>query len=646
MTAAGPILEQNLELLAQRAPALALQLRGLPESGRVVRVAGPRGALSLRDGDVLLGSRYEPEQEGLRLAQEMAAAGGDLQVAVGFALGHHLTAFRALRAVPLIVFEPDPERLRAALALAPLPWLGDSQVRVCCDASELPDLVHPCYTAGLRLATSVHPALLRLDPAAARAAVGWLARAKDSIDTMIATRVARLAGWTRQTVENAPHFLRSPGFGALRGAFRGRPAVIAAAGPSLDKQLEALRRHRAQVLLIAIGPSLGALRRAGLEPDLVHVLESSDVAHQLTRSGPTEALQLVLTPKAHPGLYALPVRSRFVSYTGAEPVASWIARQLGETCIVSAAGSVALSAVHLAEACGADPVLLIGQDLAFENGRVYAGGSCYERIGFEVEGTCFRYTNMEERSEAYAGNLAHMRRLTTQRVVWVEGWHGGRVPTSTSYATFIQYYRSVAEQLARSGTRLVNCTEGGARIPPLEHRAFADELAACAGERFDAGARIRALHDAFTPADPEQLREPLRRVRGALAGLLRRCRRCEKAAERLARGLAHAAGPELAQRLQELQRGQQQIFEALAELPWIDCLVQRELQPLIAAQHRADLADATPAQVVAESQGALALALAGLREAREVSERLESLLLGAPLRLRRRRPLARASLGA
>jgi hypothetical protein len=422
--------------------------------------------------------------------------------------------------------------------------------------------------------------------------------------------------------------------------------VIAAAGPSLDKQLETLARYRDRVLLIAIGPSLGALRRAGLEPDLVHVLESSDVAHQLTRCGATDDLNLVLTPKTHAGLYALPARSRFVAYTGAEPLASWIASELGDRHVISAAGSVALSAVHVAHFSGAGPVLLIGQDLAFEKGRVYAGGSCYERIGFEIQGDRFSYTNMQDRIEAYAGNLAQMRSLTTQRLVQVEGWHGGLVPTSISYASFIQYYRAVAEQLARSGTRLVNCTEGGARIPPLEHCAFGPELERCAGERVDARARIHAAHDAFAATPPQRLREPLRRARGILAGLLRRSRSARRLAEQLARRHAQSAAPDLADRLQQLMRGQQRIFEALPELPWLDCLVQRELQPLISAHFRADRAEPTPRQVIEESLGVLRTAERGLGEAREIALLLEELLLGAPRRESGGRPALQPQAGA
>jgi hypothetical protein len=640
------ILEENLARIARRQPALAKQLRELPETTRVARVAGARGTDTLRDGDVLLGSRFEAARDAEAMADEMVAAKPDLQIAIGFGLGLHLAAFRRRCSTPLVVFEPDPARLRAALALTPHPWIAEGKVRLTTRASELPDFVESYYTAGLRLSTTVHPALLRLDSEAIKGAVGWLSRAKDTIDTMIATRVSKLADWTQQTAANAPHFLRTPGLSRLRGVFRNRPAVIAAAGPSLDKQLETLRHYRDRVVVIAIGPSLGALRKAGIEPDLVHVLESSDVAHQLTRSGATENLNLVLTPKTYAGLYELPVRSRFVAYTGAEPLASWLAGELGDRHRIPAAGSVALSAVHVAQALGANPVILIGQDLAFADGRVYASGSCYERIGFETKGDRFQYQNMEERAAVYAGDRARMRRLTTQRLVWVDGWHGERVPTSVTYATFIQYYRGIAEQVSRAGTRLVNCTEGGAHIPPLEHCGFAETLADCAGEVIDAGARIRAAYDAYQPASAEQLRTPLRSARGTLVDLQRKSRRIRKQAETLAARADAMPARELAQRLQELQRAQRELFDALALFPWIDSLVQRELQPLITAQHRSNRPDATPAQASAESLAMLQLAEKGLSEARAVERQLEVILLGERPRQQRRTPSSTLQPGA
>ena len=78
----------------------------------------------------------------------------------------------------------------------------------------------------------------------------------------------------------------------------------------------------------------------------------------------------------------------------------------------------------------------------------------------------------------------------------MEGWDGDPVPTSPSYATFREHYRDLARLVENAGLRIVNCTEGGARLPGVEHRRFGEMLDECCTEPVDLSSRLRALYDA------------------------------------------------------------------------------------------------------------------------------------------------------
>ncbi|RIK90524.1 MAG: hypothetical protein DCC71_25515, partial [Proteobacteria bacterium] len=507
--------EHNLARLRARSPRLAGRVAAADASG-VAAERGPGGAVTLAERGLRLGSAYDPVTEARRQAEPHAAAKPDLLVAFGVGLALHLEAFRSVCAAPVLVYEPSPARLRALLgARAELPLLDAPDVHWAADLDELGGRVQALYRAGMAVRSCVHPIVARLDADAVRDALDRVAGAKRAIDAAAATRVAMMRTWSELAVDNAPHLVATPGLTPIAGAFAGVPAVVVAAGPSLDRQLGQLAQAAPRLLVIAIGQAHRALVRAGIRPDLVHAIESKNVAHQL--EGVRDAA-LVLAPSAHPALFELPVRARFVATPEPYRVARWIAARLGETCFVPGGTTVTHSAVHLAVALGARDVALIGQDLAFTGGRVYASGSAYDMVSFEATADGrYAFTNLAEKKKLVGADAPEGRR--TDELVWVEGWHGEKVPTSRAYASFLENYRGIGRHLTACGVRLVNCTEGGARIPEVAHERFDAWLARQPDRPAGARARIEAAYDAAPGADADVLCAAIAAARGRLGAL-------------------------------------------------------------------------------------------------------------------------------
>jgi hypothetical protein len=621
----GSHLARNLALLRARNPELADRVAAT-ETGGIEPRACPNGMRTLAADGVLLGSERDPEAEAERVVSSLAERRPDLVLALGFGLGLEWARLRQRHPCPIVVFEPDPARLRAALDLDhSFSWLAEEDVSLVSTPRELCAWVDAHYVPGLRLEVSVRPSAQRLCPDAVRDGVRAISSAKDTVDVTFATRFELAADWTRQSADNAPHYLANPGFGTLGQHFAGRPAVVAAAGPSLDRQLPTLARMQDRVLTFAVGPSLGALRQAGIEPDFVHLLESTNVSHQLTRSGTTRELNLVLTPKAHHSLYEIEARSHFVAYTASDGIALWANELLGGDPIMSAAPSVAMQAVWIAAALGASPILLIGQDLAFTGGRVYASGSCYDAIEAEVgDDGCFSYTNMEARIDAYDGDAGKLAQVTTQRTVWVPGWDGEPVASCLAYASFRHGFAEIGAALKHSGIELVNCTEGGAHIDGIAHRPFAETLAALPRLPQDQQAHIDACYRGWRKPSLRELDGPIRRQRRLLERIQRHAGRAARCTEALRQSTERY--PDLAANLARVQRLQARVSAGVTEVPWLELMLQAELQEALKLQRRAERAAPTPDEVLEEVALLLHATESGARRALDALERLERAL--------------------
>ncbi|MBK7947287.1 MAG: DUF115 domain-containing protein [Deltaproteobacteria bacterium] len=624
-----PVFEQNLAALRKRNPTLAARLEETSGEG-VELVAGPRGDLVLRERGVLLGSAYDPRRDGLRLAEQMAESPADILVAVGLGLGEQIEAYCAKQSATVLVYEPSLARLKAALSRLPLARLiaTNRDLHFVADLDQLTTVLNARYVPGLCIRVFPHPAVLRLDPSEVAAAVERTKRVKDAADTRIGTSVGQLMSWAWITAGNGRRIAESADFGRMAGAFRGKPAVIAAAGPSLDKQLPLLRAQRDRVVVIAIGQTLKALRRAGIEPDLVHVLESKDVSQQLTGAGETRDLCVALTPDAHSAIYDVPVRALFTATTGASPMGTWIAKATGETRFTMGGGTVAQGAVGLAVLMGCNPILLIGQDLAFTEGRAYAAGSAYDFVRVELaeDGTC-AFTDMIQKASLVNDEHRNTTRdkVGKGRIVWVDGWNEGeRVPTWRAYASFIEQYRDIGLGLAQRGFQLVNCTEGGARIPMIEHRPFGEALASLPEMSIDARTPLLAGFDERPRRTLEDYRDAIRTARRRLDELEREVEKARSFEKRTSERLANARNDQ--QRLEILRgiaRCEKKIRGHLERAPWLDALVQPEIFAALANQRRSEHREIAIEDLVAEARFLIEAAGNGVERARAWFDRFE-----------------------
>ena len=617
------IFERNLAAIRRRSPILARTLEDATTDG-VEEVAGPRGDRVLRERGVFLGSAYDPAREAEQMAAKMAEEPADLMVAIGFGLGEQLERYCEGHAITVIVYEPSAARLKAALHRVSIVNLLATQkdLHFATNLEQLSQLVEARYLSGLRTRVFPHPAVLRLDPDSVQAAVERISRVKSATDTRVTTSIESMMPWAWVTALNGRRIAESACFGSLHEAFAEKPAVVVAAGPSLDKQLPLLREMCDRVLVIAIGQTVKALRKAGIEPDLVHVLESRNVSHQLLDAGDPADLNLVLTPDCHSDVFDIPSRATFVSTPSLSPMGGWIAKSRGETHFTMGGGTVALGAVGLALAVGANPIFLIGQDLAFTEGRAYASGSAYEFVGVEVseEGRC-TFTN-GRRKVGLLGDkdLETARdRRDVGEVVWVEGWHEGeRVPTWSAYATFIEQYRELARALPELGYRLVNCTEGGARLPGLEHIPFAEALDSVAPEPVHASRRIAEIHAAAPVHSIDDFRRPLETARGVLEQVEREVARAEKIGKRLEARAARLGGRrQKIEALRALAKAEKKVRRHLERIPWLDSLVQPEIYHSMAATRRQDRQDPEMEDLIAESRFLFEAARNGVARARQ-----------------------------
>jgi len=623
------VFKKNVAAIRKRSLDLADALLEASIDG-IEEEVGPRGARILTERGVRLGSAYDPVREGQQIAERMAAEPADIMIAVGFGLGEQFEPFYELNPGTLIIFEPSIERLKAALHRI-------SIVNLCAKHKDLffatgldqfNRLLSARYTPGLRVRVFPHPAVMRLDQSAVARVVDTIRDTKEVVDVQRLTSIEMLMPWAWVTARNGRRIAESPQLGELAGVFDGKPAVVVAAGPSLDKQLPLLREIQDKAVIIGIGQTAKALRRAGIEPHLIHVLESRDVSHQLTDVGDTTSMITAPSADADPAIFDVPCRARFTVTPAGGALGVWIGKAGGEKNFSMGGGTVAQGAVGMADMLGCDPIALIGQDLAFTDGRAYAKDSAYDFVEVEnEENGDFRFRGMNKKAGLLKETAPDPENdgMKNQRVVWVDGWNEGeKVATWKAYASFLEQYREIGLHFRNTGHNLINCTEGGARIPEIEHLAFASFIETYASESFDPRGMILDVHDRYVKKGLSDYAEAVADARKLLDRVESEAKKGTRFAKKTRDKLLNAKNDQQrVEILRGLARHEKRVRVQLERIPWLDMLVQPEIYNAIAAVRRTERQDPTDEDLADESAFLFQAAQNGIRRARSWFEAFE-----------------------
>ncbi|MGB5051157.1 MAG: 6-hydroxymethylpterin diphosphokinase MptE-like protein [Caldilineaceae bacterium] len=432
----------------------------------------------------LVHSGREPQAEAMYWVDN--AVGDDWQVAIvfGFGLGYHIEEM--VRRYPdrvVIVVEPDKQIFETAL-----------QHRVLNDLLRLPNLYLCVGGSAEQTAKTVFdhlrgnlqmgkPALFAWPYHNRTHGDYWQAvqrfvaeHANQDVVNMLTYRSLSYQ-WVSNFFANLRASVEDPGVPSLRSIFAGRPAILVAAGPSLDKNVAQLAKVQGRAVIVAVLQAVRALQRHGIQPDLVVSLDPKDINYERHYQGlETSDFALAYAPivnrrivAEHPGL-------RFVMGTDIYPFSHWMYEAVGEPKgRVLSGPSVANLSWDLLRQLGCDPIVFVGQDLAFTGNKSHAddvtgGGVIRPEMVAEVTANPQNYT-------------------------WVDGVEGKKLLTNKSmYAMKIWFEQRIAE--LGNSRRIIDATEGGAYIEGTELLSLADAIDEICGETFDPAQALVPLHQA------------------------------------------------------------------------------------------------------------------------------------------------------
>lgn len=444
------ILKANLEALSNKNPKLHTIIENTPITNRYTLVKSSRSdglpTLIHNESKRDFYTKIDPVQVVMNDLNSRNIRLGELFVILGFGLGYEVNIIKqTYPSSKIIIIEKDPEVLKIAFSTRDLTNIINDPyiIFVGCEPIRLsyPEMFNFLKVApnmyylksvniieqpiAFTIEKDYYIESIRLLKEALQQAI--LLYGNDPSDSLIGIKF---------TLRNIPTIIDNPGINDLKGVFKGKPGIVVASGPSLNKNIHLLKGLKDKAVICAADGSVKILKHHGIEPahlvsSLERGIETSYLFEGLTEED-TKDSYLAACPVVVPETYEAFPGKKIIVYRQFATF-EWLNIDKGILDIGPSAGNMAF---NMLEYLGCDPIILIGQDLSIKD-------------DFTSHAEGFQF-----------GEKVHTEELK-RTLIKVEGNYQDTVYSDPFYKMFILTYE---KDLQKYKGTCINATEGGAKI--------------------------------------------------------------------------------------------------------------------------------------------------------------------------------------
>jgi len=342
-----------------------------------------RSAFFLKFGDKTILSPTKTESLKNEINQRFLNSSAEVFIFLGFNIPSIYSDLISLEGKKIIILEQDLEIIQDVLKHTELKGILD-QIHLVRSFDELYTLLNKDEESLLKKLDFFVPSFYNeINPKLYEKFNSYLAKCQKSQKSHVHFK-KNLASKHIQSVKSLGLLCELPFGHWMKSCFGNIPLVIVSAGPSLDDQLEILKKNREKVLIFCVFTAYKSLQKAGIEPDLILSVESKYLGYA-SHGVSLNNSNLLLGMWSHPEIHSLKFGHKSILGQKNDPFFEVLFP--GQNVLALPHGpSVSCAAIMLAYFAGCNPVYLMGQDCAFLGEQTYSKESNYGEIKLEESG--------------------------------------------------------------------------------------------------------------------------------------------------------------------------------------------------------------------------------------------------------------------
>ncbi|MHC1682464.1 MAG: motility associated factor glycosyltransferase family protein [Clostridiaceae bacterium] len=244
-------------------------------------------------------------------------------------------------------------------------------------------------------------------------------------------------------LRNIPNLIKSSSINDIKNIYQNKPAIIVSAGPSLEKNIDLLKECQENFVIICSARTIKPLNKLGIKPDFMCIVDPCDEMLDMIRE--YRDLRVPLVYYEFTNYKAVSeckgVKIFFTTHLSQNNTNDLLQENITS---LSVGGSVAHTCTELAIQLGCNPIIFIGQDLAYTDDKSHADITKFGNCGEFVD----------------------------ENIIFVDDIFGGKIATSIPLNGFRIYFERMIDKFQEN--KFINCTEGGANIAGTEVKLLCD----------------------------------------------------------------------------------------------------------------------------------------------------------------------------
>ena len=317
-------------------------------------------------GNILLHSKYYPEKEGKKFIElnEKFYKNKDVVMVYGLGLGYHIKELlkKCNDNCKIYIFDVDKEVIKIADNLGVLENVRkDKRVKIFENYSQrfLQDFVE---------VSQLVDDILIYKPSVSLLSDEYMAL-KNILQDYNAAKIA-VERFSEVMKENYDHNLKlkTPTIKEFFNKInvKGETVIIVAAGPSLDYNINTLKKLNGKVKIFSVGRALKTLMKSGIKPDMITIIDSQEVVYNQLKGYENLDIPLCFLSTASRWAVSNYNGVKYMFYNEKN-------KDNKDDIIINTGKTVAVATLDIAIKGRAKEIIFVGQDLGFLNNKSHAG---------------------------------------------------------------------------------------------------------------------------------------------------------------------------------------------------------------------------------------------------------------------------------
>ena len=481
------LLEKNLTALANKDRELAERIAKHIVSD-VPQLVNKNGFYNLIYKNTYLHNRQNPLGEAKEIFSMAANSPVTIHLVYGLGLGYLFQVASANSAGTVILYEPDLNILRIVFSL--VDFSNDilkNNVFISDSLEKTGEYIYKKSNTKNTPLMLTTPAYRDMNTQKFNEMVETLQRMVGRYNLDLKYTQQKFFPIARTIIQNIPNLIKEPPLSSIKDFYKGQTAVVVSAGPTLDRNIETIKKYRDNIVLIVVGTAMKTIAKHGITPDFLCIIETYDSSKQIEGLDLSE-VNFVTEPFSNINLRKFKFKQIYSHISDNMPVNSFWSNIINEnTEEYLSKGTVSYTALNVARILGCSRIVMVGQDLAYIEGQCYSKDSAYkdlecrfnkENNRWEITAKDFdsfadslsNYTEYEKRVEAAKTRLKNLN----NSLYYVKSIKGEQIPTESVYAAFIKPLSEFAQRF--NDREFINTSLEGAQIDGYKNMPLEEAL--------------------------------------------------------------------------------------------------------------------------------------------------------------------------